>query len=106
MIRETPTTVAQRQGRHVTPRYRRLIRALLTGPLHREDADRVTGASNSPHYIRQLKGKFGLSIITDRVEEIDRDGQKTRPGVYTLEADSIELAEQLLSQETNHNSAK
>lgn len=96
MKREAPAATAKRLRKRITPRHRRLIIALLTGPLHREDADRVSGASNSPHYVRQLRDDFGLNVTTERVERIDRDGQKTRPGIYTLEADSIELAELLL----------
>ena len=96
-MKKAPATTAKRLKKHITPRHRRLIIALLVGPLHREDADRVSGASNSPHYVRQLRDDFGLNITTERVERIDRDGQKTRPGIYTLEADSVELAELLLA---------
>lgn len=102
MKSETPATTAKRLQKCITPRYRRLILALLTGPLHRETVDRVTGASNGPHYVRQLKEKFRLNIATDRVERVDRDGQKTRPGIYTLAANSIELAE-MLCEEMHRN---
>lgn len=96
-MKKAPATTAKRLKKHITPRHRRLILALLTGPLHREDADRVSGASNSPHYVRDLRDNFGLNITTERVDRIDRDGQKTRPGIYALEPDSIELAELLLA---------
>jgi hypothetical protein len=43
-----------------------------------------------------LRDKFHLNIHTERVEKIDRDGNKTRPGIYHLEADSRELAELLI----------
>lgn len=79
----------------MTPRNQRLIRALLKGPLYREQADRIAGASNSPHHISQLR-KQGLNIETVRPERIDRDGLITRPGIYVLQKDSIELAKALL----------
>lgn len=95
MKKEAPATTAKRLRKYITPRHRRLIIALLIGPLPRETADRVAGASNSPHYIRELRDKFHLNIRTERVEKIDRDGHKARPGVYHLEDDSRELAELL-----------
>ena len=97
MKKEAPATTAKRLRKYITPRHRRLIVALLIGSLPRETADRVAGASNSPHYIRELRDKFQLNIRTERVERIDRDGNTTRPGVYHLEQDSRELAELLIT---------
>ena len=96
MKKEAPATTAKRLRQYITPRHRRLIVALLIGPLPRETADRVAGASNSPHHVGELRDKFHLNIQTERVEKIDRDGNKTRPGIYHLEADSRELAELLI----------
>jgi len=101
MKKEAPATTARRLQKYITPRHRRLIVALLIGPLPRETADRVAGASNSPHYIQELREKFGLSITTERVEKIDRDGLLTRPGVYHLSPDSRELAELLIRPESD-----
>lgn len=95
-MRKAPATTAKRLAHHTTPRHRRLIQALLIGPLHREDADRVAGASNSPHYIGELRETFELSIITERIERIDRDGCKTRPGIYHLAPGSRQRARELL----------
>ncbi|PFG11760.1 hypothetical protein [Marinobacter sp. LV10MA510-1] len=97
MKNETPATKAKRLQNYITPRHRRLIVALLIGPLPRETGDRVAGASNSPHYIGELRDKFHLSIRTERVEKIDRDGFVTRPGIYHLEPESRELARLLLA---------
>ncbi len=99
MRREAPAATAKRLRHHITARLRRLIIALLVGPLPRETADRVAGASNSPHYIRKLRDKFGLNIHTERVEKIDRDGLITHPGVYHLLPESRELAELLIRPE-------
>ena len=88
---------AKRLRHHVTQRHHRLIVALLMGPLPRETADRVAGASNSPHYVGELRRRFHLNIITEWVEGIDRDGFVVRTGVYHLEDDSRELARLLLA---------
>lgn len=98
-MKEAPATIAKRLRKYITPRLQRLIVELLIGPLPREAADRVAGASNSPNHIRELREKFHLNIRTERVERIDRDGHKTWPGVYHIEADSHELAELLISPE-------
>lgn len=84
---------------NLSPRKRRLLEALLYGPTYREHADRVAGASNSPEIIRQLKNQHGLNIKTERPVHVDRDGFLTRPGLYVLQADSIEAAQALLSTE-------
>lgn len=96
MKKEAPATTAKRLRKYITPRHHRLIVALLIGPLPREAADRVAGASNSPNYIRELRDKFHLKIHTERVEKIDRDGNSTRPGVYHLDPESREYARLLL----------
>tara|TARA_R110002074_G_scaffold203728_2_gene371879 strand:- start:4117 stop:4446 length:330 start_codon:yes stop_codon:yes gene_type:complete len=98
-MKKAPATTTKLPRERITPRQRRLLSALLTGPLPRESADQVAGASNSPNHIRELREKFLLNIRTERVERIDRDGNKTRPGVYHIEADSRELAELLISPE-------
>lgn len=96
-MKKAPAATAKRLRHHITPRHRRLIIALIAGPLTRESADRVAGASNGPHYIKELKDKFGLNIHTERVEKIDRDGFVTWPGVYHLEPRSREQARLLLT---------
>jgi len=97
MKNETPATKAKRLQKYITPRHRRLIAALLIGPLPREAADRVSGASNSPHYVGELRDKFFLTIKTERVERIDRDGLLTRPGIYHLDGQSREQARLLIA---------
>jgi hypothetical protein len=97
MKKEAPAPTAKHRYQYITPRHCRLIVALLIGPLPRETADRVAGASNSPHYIGELRDKFHLTIHTERVERIDRDGNTTRPGVYHLDPDSQAHARLLLN---------
>ena len=68
------------------PRYLRALHALLTRPVPREHLDRSAGCSNGPDLISNLRdlglGKFGLpcTMVPDR----DRDGEKTKRGVYSL----------------------
>lgn len=99
MKKGAPATTAKRLRKYITPRHRRLIIALLIGPLPRETADHVAGASNSPHYVGSLRDKFLLSIETERVERVDRDGHVTWPGIYHLQPESRELAQLLISPE-------
>ncbi|MBU2955076.1 hypothetical protein [Marinobacter sp. F3R08] len=77
-------------------RHVRLINRLLAGPLPRLEADRVIGTTNGPQYVKELRDSFRLQIRTDRVEVIDRDGLKTRPGVYHLEPEGRDRAQALL----------
>ncbi|MDO3721782.1 hypothetical protein QVZ43_08585 [Marinobacter sp. chi1] len=100
MKKEALATTAKRLRHHITARLYRLIVALLAGPLPRETADRVAGASNSPHYIQELRKNFLLKIDTERVEKIDRDGLLTRPGVYHLLPESRELARHLIQPDS------
>ena len=81
---------------HLSPRHVRLLKRLLAGPLPRMEADRVAGTTNGPEYVGHLRHEFLLQVKTERIEVIDRDGFKTRPGVYHLEPDSRERAEALL----------
>lgn len=79
----------------LSPRRHRLLAALVSGPVPREAADRIAGASNSPQYIAALK-QYGLAIVCERVPSTDRDGLPCRPGVYHLLAESLPLAHKLL----------
>lgn len=66
------------------PRHLRLLKGLMSGPKFREETDRIAGASNSPHYIMELRCKFGLDIPCIPIPSIDRDGKPCRPGRYHL----------------------
>lgn len=68
-------------------REERLLIALLEKPHYREHLDRRAGASNSPDIIFRLRNR-GLKIDCEHVELIDRDGNKCRPGVYSLPPES------------------
>lgn len=68
----------------LTHRQRRLCEAFATGrKLWREEVDRISGASNGPEVMRQLKEK-GLAWQCDRIKKIDRDGSPCEPGIYSI----------------------
>ena len=74
------------------PREARLIRALLQGPLMREEVDRIAGVSNGPDLVMNVRNSIGLKIDCERLSFIDRDGRRCRPGRYSLEPQSRETA--------------
>jgi hypothetical protein len=73
------------------PREIRLLLALLDGDKHREQLDRLIGASNSPDIVFRLRQK-GFSIPCTMRPGIDRDGQPCRFGVYSLTVADRDLA--------------
>ena len=80
-----------------TPRQLRVLEALAIGPLHREEVDRVSGASNGPYIIGQLRAK-GWMIVCEMVPHSDRDGRSGMHGVYHLETTDQQRLRGLLSQ--------
>jgi hypothetical protein len=67
----------------ITPRERRVLKALINGPLMREYLDYIAGCSNGPELVAGLRRK-GLKVPCERVERFDRDGRSCYPGVYRL----------------------
>lgn len=71
-----------------TPRQSRLIEALLHTEdwISRESVDRISGASNGPQIILELRRKVtGYEGIEMRKSEAtDRDGRACKPGAYRL----------------------
>ena len=65
------------------PRERRLVIELRKGPVHREEADRVCRASNSPDVVFRLRQK-GFKIATERLTVINADGGISHPGRFHL----------------------
>lgn len=78
---------AQKSIGRLSPRQRRALLALRSGPVMREALDRIAGASNSPHIIMELR-RMGLVIECERLHFLDRDGRACRPGRYTLAVNS------------------
>lgn len=68
-------------------RQQRVIDALAStrGSLSRENIDRISGASNGPAVIAELRRKLGHNAIAMHLETVtDRDGKTARPGRYQL----------------------
>ena len=63
------------------PRHLRVIQALMTRPLPRQQLDSVAGASNGPDLVAELRRR-GLELPCTRTKKIDRDGFDVLPGIY------------------------
>jgi hypothetical protein len=79
------------------PRERRLLSALMSGPLAREALDRAVGASNSPDVVLRLRRR-GFEVPCELRDGLDRDGRKCKYGVYRLTGNDADLATRLLMQ--------
>jgi hypothetical protein len=66
-----------------SPRGTRLLREVLRRHITREEADAITGASNSPEEVRKLR-EMGLDLPCFAVGTVDRDGRNVERGVYGL----------------------
>jgi hypothetical protein len=95
----TPERAALNTHAHpikLSPRQERLARALLHGPITREQADRLIPCSNAPEYIRQLRHKLALVLPCELVPFVTKDGEKSSYGrYYATEKDREKLAEAL-----------
>lgn len=86
---------------HLTigPRHRRLLAALeRRTTVTREQADRIAHASNSPHYVGELRKRYGIPVRTRMQSGVDYDGSKTRYGIYWLDANGRSAARKLLRE--------
>lgn len=63
------------------PRHLRVIQAVLTRPLPREQLDAIAGASNGPDLVAELRRR-GLDFPCTRTKKKDRDLYDCYPGVY------------------------
>ncbi len=70
----------------LSPRQKRFVQRARKGPLPREEADRVCGASNSPDIAHQLRAK-GYDIDTERLPITNQDGGTSYIGIYHLKAE-------------------
>lgn len=67
------------------PRHLRAIHALMQRARFRNDLQTITGASNTPALVSELRSR-GLEAPCERVPVLDRDGVVTHPGIYSLNA--------------------
>lgn len=90
--------LAARAARPLTPRCRRLLAALLTGPKSREELDRIMGASNGPEQVARARRLYGLTIPCEKRGGLDRDGLSIKFGVYSLSPADRLAAARLLQE--------
>lgn len=83
----------------LTPRHRRALLALLEGARTREEIDRITGASNGPDEVLQMRRRFKLVIPCTRKGARDMDGHPVEIGVYRLTDTDEANARRLLDGE-------
>ena len=76
---------------NLSPRQTRFILCLLERPHSRKELGEKVGSLNVCDVKHRLIKK-GLNIKCKREEVIDRDGNKTRPGIYYLPEDQREKA--------------
>lgn len=88
---------SQKKRINPTPRHCRLLSALLKGPVPREQADKLTPASNAPHYVMELRS-VGIEIECTRRRFIDAEGFKRCPGTYHLTDEGRKAAKALLDK--------
>ncbi|MFV8819684.1 hypothetical protein [Haliea sp. E17] len=85
-----------------TARQYRVVIALYQRPHSREEIDRVSGSSNGPEVVRQLREQ-GWDIPCQLVAHTDRDGLKGKHGVYSLSSnDRLKLRELLAGKGVTH----
>ena len=73
----------QREFYTDNPRHCRALALLLQRPAKREELDRAAGCSNGPELVAELRRR-GLELPCERVDAIDRDGRRCKPGIYSL----------------------
>ncbi len=79
---------AEKKNADFTPRQTRVLNALVqaTGWISRESVDRISGASNGPQIILELRrkctGHDGIEML--KADAIDSDGRPCKPGRYRL----------------------
>lgn len=67
------------------PRHLRAIHALMQRARFKNDLQTITGASNTPELVAELRRR-GLETPCEKVPVLDRDGVVTRPGIYSFNA--------------------
>jgi|GEM_PF-3596751 len=90
--------------RHLSPRQRRAVEALLNGPISSLALRNKSGQLNSPDIIYRLR-RNGFHIITERFKMADRDGKICRPAIYKLAPASRAKAIELIGAEENSGKA-
>jgi hypothetical protein len=81
-----------------TERQQRAITALVKyNKLGCHELQKNAGQINIPELIAGLR-RNGWKIDCERVEVLDRDGKKCRPGLYFLLPESLEIARKMVKE--------
>lgn len=90
----------------VTPRAFRLLLALLQSPRSREECDKLAPASNSPHYIGELRYRLKLALPCQRMKFVTTDGVKSWYGRYYATPDDRDKIRAILATVAAANDEK
>ena len=85
-LADTEDSTAKPAGKFAgtsNPRHKRAIHALLQRARFKNDLQAITGASNTPELVAELRRR-GLETPCKKVPVLDRDGRITHPGIYCL----------------------
>lgn len=81
-----------------SPRQARLLAALCArAEISREECDRISGSSNGPAIVSQLRHRLGLHVDCQLVAKKDQDGRVVRCGMYRLARRDYAKAMKLLA---------
>lgn len=95
------STADNNKKARLTARQSRLLEALLQsdGWISRESVDRITGASNGPQIVLEVRTKVTghEGIEMQKADAADRDGKSCQPGRYRLTSIGRQRAQEVLS---------
>jgi hypothetical protein len=82
-----------------TNRQKRALQALIDCGAHGVSSRDMRGLAGALNVLELMAGltRNGWNWICERVEMIDRDGRKSRPGIYHLTPEHQKIAAELLS---------
>lgn len=76
--------------------HRALIALVQYGAVSSKDMRQIAGALNAPELMATLK-RNGWQWTCERVQMVDRDGKKCRPGIYRLTPEHRAIAAKILN---------
>lgn len=82
-LRPRPKAIFSKFAGTENPRHLRAITALLQRARFKNDLQAITGASNTPELVAELRRR-GLETPCEKVPMIDRDGLIVHPGIYSF----------------------
>lgn len=77
----------RRHPTKLTPRLKRLARALINGPISTFALKDLIPANNAPAYVSTLKQKANIEIHCEHVPCVTADGESSWYGIYSIRND-------------------